>query len=160
MDEKNEQKVLKLKKALSVLRQATRAWNSKLDSTSLSLGFKRSPSEHAVYKRGTGSSSLLVGVHVDDLIITGAHPQEISKFKEEMQKLFSMSDLGLLNYYLGIEVHQRGDGDDRNSTTGVLYLLGKIRLISWQSQKQNVAALSSYEVEYITATAAACKVYG
>ena len=35
-----EHKVLKLKKALYVLRQAPRAWNAKLDSCLLSLGFQ------------------------------------------------------------------------------------------------------------------------
>jgi hypothetical protein len=47
---------------------------------------------------------------VDDLIITGSDQQEIEKFKSEMKKLFSMSDLGLLSFYLGIEVHQNADG--------------------------------------------------
>lgn len=56
--------------------------------------------------RNTGLFNLLVGVYVDDLIITGAHPQEINNFKKDMMKMFSMSDLGLLSYYFGIEVHQ------------------------------------------------------
>jgi hypothetical protein len=45
-------------------------------------------------------------VYVDDLIITGGSTREIEAFKNQMKKLFSMSDLGLLSYYLGIEVHQ------------------------------------------------------
>lgn len=49
-----------------------------------------------------------------------------------------------------------GDMDDRKSTTGVLYRLGE-SLISWQSQKQMVVALSSCEAEYIAATTAACQ---
>ena len=47
---------------------------------------------------------MVVGVYVDDLIITGATPTDIEAFKKEMQRLFRMSDLGLLSYYLGIEV--------------------------------------------------------
>jgi hypothetical protein len=49
-----------------------------------------------------------------------------------------------------------GDVDTRKSTTGVLYFLGR-NLISWQSQKQKVVALSSCEAEYIAATTAACQ---
>jgi hypothetical protein len=45
---------------------------------------------------------------VDDLIITGH--QGINKFKAEMKKLFKMSDLGLLSYYLGLEVKQMEEG--------------------------------------------------
>jgi hypothetical protein len=43
----------------------------------------------------------------DDLLITGADEKEIAKFKQQMKELFKMSDLGLLSYYLGIEVHQK-----------------------------------------------------
>jgi hypothetical protein len=101
-----EGKVLRLKKALYGLRQAPRAWNAKLDSSLLSLGFSRSRSEHAVYTRGKGNSRLLLGVYVDDLVVTGEDQQEIARFKEQMKNLFKMSDLGMLTYYLGIEVTQ------------------------------------------------------
>jgi len=46
-------------------------------------------------------------VYVDDLILTGADSNELTQFKEEMKNTFKMSDLGLLSYYLGIEVQQR-----------------------------------------------------
>jgi hypothetical protein len=104
--EGEEGKVLRLRKALYGSRQAPRAWNAKLDNTLLLLGFQRSPSEHAIYARGTGDTRLLLGVYVDDLVVTGASTQEISKFKKEMKEKFKMSDLGLLSYYLGIEVKQ------------------------------------------------------
>jgi hypothetical protein len=102
-----EGKVLRLNKALYGLRQAPWAWNAKLHSTLRSLGFTRSPSEHAVYVRGEASSRLLLGVYVDDLIVTGSSTPEIAKFKQEMMDRFKMSDLGLLAYYLGMEVTQR-----------------------------------------------------
>ncbi|GJV41487.1 ribonuclease H-like domain, reverse transcriptase, RNA-dependent DNA polymerase [Tanacetum coccineum] len=44
----------------------------------------------------------------DDLIITGTPKKEIDKFKAQMEEKFEMSDLGLLAYYLGIEVTQTG----------------------------------------------------
>jgi transposase InsO family protein len=106
----SEHKVLKLHKALYGLKQAPRAWNSKLDSTMSSLSFERSPFEHAVYKKGKGENSLLVGVYVDDLVITGTNEGEIEKFKQQMKEIFKMSDLGLLSYYLGIEVRQLPNG--------------------------------------------------
>jgi len=102
----HEGKVLKLQKALYGLRQAPRAWNMKLDASLRKLGFKRCVSEHGMYTRGAGKTRVVVGVYVDDLIITGASPEDISAFKEEMCQLFRMSDLGLLSYYLGIEVKQ------------------------------------------------------
>jgi hypothetical protein len=59
-----------------------------------------------MYTQGSAKSRVVVGVYVDDLIITGANPADIGAFKEELRRLFRMSDLGLLSYYLGIEVKQ------------------------------------------------------
>ena len=70
----------------------------------------RSKLEHAVYRRSNKESFLLVGVYVDDLVISGPSLNDITKFKTEMKKKFIMSDLGLLSYYLGIEVKQGDDG--------------------------------------------------
>lgn len=106
----SEHKVLRLRKALYGLRQAPRAWNAKFDASMVSLGFQRSSSEHGVYMRSRGSSRLVVGVYVDDLIITGTSNDEIVAFKLEMKRVFLMSDLGLLSYYLGIEVNQGPHG--------------------------------------------------
>lgn len=106
-----EHKVLKLKKALYGLHQAPRAWNAKLDNTLVSLGFRRSPSEAAIYvKKTAGGTQLIVGVYVDDLVIIGASCDDIQLFKKEMCRVFRMSDLGLLRYYLGIEVKQGPNG--------------------------------------------------
>jgi len=106
----NEGKVLKLKKALYGLKQAPRAWNAKLDKELISLGFVKSKLEHAVYRRQNKNSFLLVGVYVDDLVISGPSVSDIRQFKLEMKTKFNMSDLGLLSYYLGIEVKQGRDG--------------------------------------------------
>ncbi len=110
VDENNVGKVLKLRKALYGLKQAPRALNFKLDRSLVSLGFVRSVTEHAVHTRDSGKSRLILGVYVDDLIITGACLDEIGRFKAQMQKLFSMSDLGKLSYYLGMEVQQSEEG--------------------------------------------------
>jgi hypothetical protein len=100
------QLVLKLNKALYGLKQAPRAWNIRLDSELASLGFSRCKVEHAVYRRGVGKSMLIIGVYVDDLIICGPSASDIADFKQQMKKTYSMSDLGLLSYYLGMEVRQ------------------------------------------------------
>uniref|UniRef100_I1NRZ3 Reverse transcriptase Ty1/copia-type domain-containing protein n=1 Tax=Oryza glaberrima TaxID=4538 RepID=I1NRZ3_ORYGL len=105
-----ENKVLRLRKALYGLRQAPRAWNAKLDSTLKQMGFQQSSHEAAVYRRGKDGNALLVGIYVDDLVITGTKKAEVEAFKGEMKATFQMSDLGLLSFYLGIEVHQDSSG--------------------------------------------------
>ena len=41
-----------------------------------------------MYARGATSTRLLVGVYIDDLVITGSDSSDIDKFKLEMQSLF------------------------------------------------------------------------
>lgn len=72
------------------------------------LGLTKCPYEHAVYTKCEGSEALVIGVYVDDLLITGISVATIAKFKLQMSKQFEMSDLGELSYYLGIEVEQEG----------------------------------------------------
>ncbi|GJX98707.1 ribonuclease H-like domain, reverse transcriptase, RNA-dependent DNA polymerase [Tanacetum coccineum] len=72
--------------------------------------FQKCALEQAIYTKTSKDLTLLIGVYVDDLIITGAPKKEIDKFKAQMKEKFEMSDLGLLAYYLGIEVTQ-ANGD-------------------------------------------------
>jgi hypothetical protein len=104
-----ENEVFRLSKALYGLKQAPRAWNVKLDKSLRKLDFKRCLSEQAVYTRGTGVDAIILGVYVDDLIVTGGNPDEINLFKRQMMMEFEMTDLGLLSCYLGIEVEQKED---------------------------------------------------
>ena len=70
------------------------------------LGFTRCATEHALYTRRWLKEELIVGVYVDDLIVTGVRAEDIDSFKREMAARFRMSDLGARSYYLGIEVRQ------------------------------------------------------
>ena len=105
-----EGKVLKLKKALYGLKQAPRAWNSRLDKYFQAQGFYKCPHEHAVYaKVAQNGKFLLACLYVDDLIFTGNSPSMFEKFKQDMAREFEMTDIGLMSYYLGIEVNQMDD---------------------------------------------------
>ena len=108
-NEGNEGKVLRLKKALYDLKQAPRAWYSKIAQYFIDQGFRRSKSEPTLYIKAQGQYHLIVSLYVDDLIYTGNNLEMIKEFKEDMMKTFEMTDLGLMNYFLGIEVKQQED---------------------------------------------------
>jgi hypothetical protein len=126
--EGQKHKVLKLHKALYGLRQAPRAWNSKLDVVLHELDFKRCKTEHGIYTRVQNSCILVVGVYADDLIIMGESFSELKKFKEEMKRIFHMSDLGALSYYLGIEVKQGSHGIELGQSAYAMKLLERAGL--------------------------------
>lgn len=99
--------VYQLIKALYGLRQAPWTWYAKLNKYLEELGFVKCPYEYAVFIKREGNEVLIVGVYVDDLLITGTSVNIINKFKRQMKERFEMSDLGKLAYYLGIEVDQQ-----------------------------------------------------
>ena len=88
------------------MKQALRAWYFKLHSCLLSLGFIKSNYEQSLYLKRSDTNTLIVGVYVDDLIVTGSCFAIIENFKAEMTREFDMSNLGSLSSYLGIEVKQ------------------------------------------------------
>ena len=46
---------------------------------------------------------------MDDLLFTGNDVKMMQKFKQDMMQAYEMGDLGLLNYFFGIEVSQVKD---------------------------------------------------
>jgi len=64
-----EEKVYRLQKTLHGLKQAPRAWNSKINSYFQHLGLQRSPSDSSLYvKIGEKENFLIVCLYVDDVI--------------------------------------------------------------------------------------------
>ena len=102
-----EQKVCKLVKSLYGLKQAPRAWYEKLTEHLLKLDYKNfSLDDATLFVKKIGRSIVYLVVYVDDLLITGNNDDYIESIKRELKKCFDMTDLGLLHYYLGIEVIQ------------------------------------------------------
>jgi hypothetical protein len=76
-----------------------------------------------------------LGVYVDDLIITGGNPEIIKLFKQQMMSEFEMTDLGLLSYYLGIEVDQKEDHITVKQSTYAKKVLGQFEMAECNSSK-------------------------
>ncbi|GAU31303.1 hypothetical protein TSUD_315120 [Trifolium subterraneum] len=106
----NKNKVYELRKALYGLRQAPRAWYSKIEAYFLCEGFKKCPIENTLFVKHDDQNTLIVSVYVDDLIVTGNNMNLINEFKMSMKKQFAMSDLGKMKFFLGVEVIQTDKG--------------------------------------------------
>jgi len=103
----SENKVYKLHKALYGLKQAPRAWYSRIDGYLLQKGFKRSANEATLYvKRSMNEVQLIVSLYVDDLLVIGNNSGSLKEFKHNIESEFEMTDLGEMNYFLGMEIYQ------------------------------------------------------
>lgn len=132
-----EHLVYKLLKALYGLRQAPRAWYAyaKLNQCLLKLGFVKCPYEHAVYSRREGNDALIIGLYVDDLLITGTNVSAIERLKVQVKNEFDMSDLGRLSHYLGIEVNQTKEYIELKQSSYAKKLLEKSGMAECKSTK-------------------------
>eukprot|EP00253_Pinus_taeda_P012082 PITA_12082 len=102
--------VCRLKKALYGLNQAPRAWYERIDNYLMSVGFTRSEADREanpnLYFKVEDDKPLIVVLYVDDLFLIGAN-RLILKCKRELDSDFEMKDLGLMHYFLGLEVWQK-----------------------------------------------------
>jgi hypothetical protein len=71
----------------------------------------------------------VVGIYVDDVIITVSDHDNIRTFKEEMAAAFKMNDLGFLHYYLGIEVKQSAGDISLSQDAYAMKILERIDMI-------------------------------
>ncbi|XP_066323160.1 secreted RxLR effector protein 161-like [Miscanthus floridulus] len=74
-------------------------------------------------------------------------------FSEALPKT---DDEGGLRLTIFSDADMAGNIDGRRSTSGVLVFLGST-MISWQSLKQKIVALSTHEAEYVAAATTACQ---
>ncbi|KAF5767570.1 putative RNA-directed DNA polymerase [Helianthus annuus] len=107
---KHETKVCKLNKSLYGLKQAPRMWNEKLVSDLVEFDFIQSKCDHSLFIKSKNSVFIALLVYVDDIVITGNNSEEINKVKQLLNTSFSIKDLGLLKYFLGIEVFRNEQG--------------------------------------------------
>jgi hypothetical protein len=100
-----ETHVCRLRRALYGLKQAPRAWYSRIDNYLREMGFQRSEVDPNLYFL-TGEVPLILVLYVDDLFLTGDE-QLIAECKGNLAAEFEMKDLGLMHYFLGLEVWQQ-----------------------------------------------------
>ncbi|KAJ4790834.1 Retroelement pol polyprotein-like [Rhynchospora pubera] len=102
--------VCRLRKSLYGLRQAPRMWFSKLVSALETYGFIQSKADYSLFAYRNGNIFITVLVYVDDLVIAGNNGEAILNFKSYLSRAFSMKDLGMLKYFLGIEFARNATG--------------------------------------------------
>ena len=121
--------VIKLRKALYGLKNSPREWYKTLRKHLESLDLVPSPLDACLFMLVVaGKTVLLVGCHVDDLIITGVLFY-VMRFKKQMEGEFKMDDLGYPQKCLGMDIDYFDDGSIQlRQTTYIEKMLHKFNL--------------------------------
>ncbi|KAL8120516.1 hypothetical protein AgCh_017628 [Apium graveolens] len=102
--------VCRLIKSLYGLKQASRQWFAKLLGELQLHGFTQSKNDYSLFIKRTNQCTTIAAVYVDDTIITGNDDTEIQALKVHLHATFSIKDLGLMSYFLGIEIGYLAEG--------------------------------------------------
>eukprot|EP00253_Pinus_taeda_P020228 PITA_20228 len=82
---------------------------NKINNYFTRLGFTKSEADANLYHIMVEGKQLIIILYVDDLILTG-DGHLIMSCKEDIVREFKMKDMGLMHYFLGMEVWQK-DGE-------------------------------------------------
>ncbi|GJZ32567.1 ribonuclease H-like domain-containing protein [Tanacetum coccineum] len=99
-----------LQRSLYGLKQAPRAWFQRFASYITRVGFSHSRCDSSlfIYRQGTDTAYLLL--YVDDIVLTASSEILMQQIIRSLHQEFAMTDLGPLNYFLGISVSRDSSG--------------------------------------------------
>ena len=96
--------VYRLQKAIYGLKQALRAWYTTLKNVLLELGFENSRADSSLFIYIKDSKIYYFLVYVNDLVIAGNNKNFMASIIKKLGDCFSLKDMGLLHFFLGVEV--------------------------------------------------------
>ncbi|XP_074303779.1 uncharacterized protein LOC141638271 [Silene latifolia] len=99
-----------LKKSLYGLKQAPRAWYQRFATYASSIGFVHSKSDNSLFIFSDGTNMAYLLLYVDDIILTTSSIALRDKIMALFRAEFAMTDLGPLNFFLGVAATRHDHG--------------------------------------------------
>ncbi|GJR19515.1 ribonuclease H-like domain-containing protein, partial [Tanacetum coccineum] len=104
-----------LQRSLYGLKQAPRVWYQGFASYATRVGFRHSKSDSSLFIFHHGFEVAYFLIYVDDIILTASSSALLQRVISSLHSEFAMTDLGPLNYFLGISATRTGsEGDPSN----------------------------------------------
>ena len=149
-----ESHVCILKKSLYGLKQAPKTWYGIIDSFLSSLGFTKSKANSKIYYKVEDGKPMML-LYVDDLFVTGMDGL-IADTNRKLSSGVEMKDLGMMHYFLGMEVWQNADGISLRQGKYVVEILKRFGMMDCKAMAtpmpSNLKLLSDASSESVDST--------
>ena len=107
VEDENERKVCKLKKAIYGLKQSSKCWHDSFSKFLKSSGFKQCDSDSCIFIANSGNDiKCILALYVDDILISCSSDSFLKKLKSKLMNEYKMKDLGEVKQFLGVNVEQ------------------------------------------------------
>nr|GEW11551.1 ribonuclease H-like domain-containing protein [Tanacetum cinerariifolium] len=137
-DSKYPDHVSLLQRSLYGLKQAPRAWFQWFASYITHVGFQSSRCDSSlfIYRHEMDTTYLLL--YVDDIVLTASSQPLLQQIIASLHREFSMTDLGSLNYFLGISVTRDSSGMFLYQKKYAVKILEKAHMVNCNSSQTPV----------------------
>ena len=129
----------KLKKSLYGLKQAPRTWYGRIYGFLSILGFNKGKEDSNLYYKVEDGNPVILLLYVDDLFVT-CEDGFISYMKRKLATEFEMKDLGMMHYFLGMEVWQNVDGISLGQEKYVIEILKRFGMMDCKAMTTPIAS--------------------
>ncbi|KAL0296098.1 UNVERIFIED_CONTAM: Retrovirus-related Pol polyprotein from transposon TNT 1-94 [Sesamum radiatum] len=102
--------VCRLKRSLYGLKQASRQWNQEFTTQIASFDFVQSKNDYCLFIKTLDLGFLVLLLYVDDILVAGTCRELIDDVKYYLDGLFTIKDLGVAKYFLGLEIARSAMG--------------------------------------------------
>ena len=110
-------------------------WNNVLNEFLKSKNFDRSVVDHCLYTQKSKYSIIYILIWVDDLIIAASNENLMNATRSLLKARFKMTDLGTLNWWLGIDFKVEKDSITMSQSAYLKNVLSRFEMANCKGVK-------------------------
>jgi hypothetical protein len=130
VDPSNPTHVCWLNKSLYGLKKAPPTWFTKFTTYLHTCGFVASKSDSSLFILRTPTTMAYLLLYVDDIILTAKHTTTLHNIISSLHREFSMSDLGDIHHFLGVNVIRHSNGLFLSQQQYALEILERAKMLN------------------------------
>lgn len=117
-----------LKKAIYGLKQSPRQWYSTFSNFLINYGFQTSTTDSSLLVYHKDNNHIYLLIYVDDILLTGNNPTELTTLIQKLNQAFNMKQLGEVSQFIGIQINKTATGYFLHQNTYLKTLLNSTGL--------------------------------